>query len=273
MKTTILMDNEAQDDLGCEWGFSALIETDDGASILLDTGASGLFAQNAHALGIDLAQVDYAVLSHAHFDHADGFETFFDANDHAPLLLQDACEENCYSDAKGPMTYIGIKPGLMGRHADRIRRLEAGEVVQFAPGCWLVPHSTPGLDDIGARENLYLQHADIMFADGFYHEQSLVIETRRGLVVYSSCSHGGVENIINEVRAAFDGRPIIALVGGLHLFLRSSDEVRALAARIRDLGLEKVYTGHCTGDEALAVLQEELGSMVEPTRAGLAFEL
>ena len=46
MKTTILVDNDAQEGLGCEWGFSALIETD-GATILLDSGASGLFAQNA----------------------------------------------------------------------------------------------------------------------------------------------------------------------------------------------------------------------------------
>ena len=74
MKTTILVDNDAQEGLGCEWGFSALIETD-GAIILLDSGASGLFAQNAQALGIDLADVDYCVLSHAHFDHADGFGT------------------------------------------------------------------------------------------------------------------------------------------------------------------------------------------------------
>ena len=92
MKTTILTDNCAAGGLDCEWGFSALIEANN-VKILLDAGASGLFAQNARELGIDLADVDYCVLSHAHFDHADGFPTFFEINDHAPLLVQDACEE------------------------------------------------------------------------------------------------------------------------------------------------------------------------------------
>lgn len=58
-------------------------------------GRIGLFAQNAQALGIDLSDVDYCVLSHAHYDHADGFGDFFAINDHAPLLIQDACEEVC----------------------------------------------------------------------------------------------------------------------------------------------------------------------------------
>lgn len=272
MKTTILTDNTAADGLGCEWGFAALIEAND-ANILLDAGASGLFAQNAHELGIDLAAVDYAVLSHAHFDHADGLDDFFSLNDHAPLLIQDACEEDCYSDAKGDMAYIGIRRGLLGEHAGRIRRVPRNEVVEFAPGAWLLGHTTEGLEAIGEREHLYRKAGDTLTNDGFAHEQSLVVETPRGLVVYNSCSHGGIETIIAEVRAAFPGRPIIALVGGLHLFMRSDDEVRALAATIGELGVEKVYTGHCTGEAALGILQEELPGIVEKTYAGQSFEL
>ena len=41
----------------------------------------------------------------------------------------------------------------------------------------------------------------------------------------------------------------------------------------RDLGIEKMYTGHCTGDRALEVLQEELLGVVEPFCAGQVFEL
>ena len=96
------MDNTAQDGLESEWGFAALIEiaqlkanlntysnthldshssANPNASgstvILLDSGASPLFIQNAAALGIDLSRVNLAVLSHAHYDHANGFEAFW----------------------------------------------------------------------------------------------------------------------------------------------------------------------------------------------------
>lgn len=270
MKTTILVDNDAQEGLGCEWGFSALIETD-GATILLDSGASGLFAQNAQALGIDLADVDYCVLSHAHFDHADGFGDFFAINDHAPLLIRSSCEETCWSDAKGDMKYIGIQRGLLEQQALRIERVDG--TLQFAPGAWLLGHDAEGLEAIGEREHLYLKTDDGLVGDGFAHEQSLIIETPEGLVIFNSCSHGGIETIINEARAAFPGKPIRALVGGLHLFLREDDEVRALAQTIRELGIDKIYTGHCTGEHALEILQEELPDIVEATYAGQVFEL
>lgn len=270
MKTTILVDNDAREGLGCEWGFSALIEADD-ATILLDTGASPLFADNARELGIDLQDVDVAVLSHAHFDHADGFGAFFELNDHAPLYLQEACDETCWSDAKGAMAYIGVQQGLMDEYSERLKRVSAP--TQIAPRAWLVPHSTEGLDAIGAREHLYLKQDDEMIPDDFAHEQSLVFDTSQGLIIFNSCSHGGIETIINEARAVFPEKPIRALVGGLHLFLREDDEVRKLAATIRDLGIEKVHTGHCTGERALEVLQEELPETIEAMFAGQSFEL
>ena len=48
--------------------------------------------------------------------------------------------------------------------------------------------------------------------------------------------------------------------------------MRALAARIRKTGIEEIYTGHCTGSHALAILQEELGEMVRPIQVGLTME-
>ena len=76
LEMTVLIDNVAEEPLAGEWGLSILIIAD-GRKILLDTGSSGLFARNADYLGIDLGSVDIGVLSHAHYDHADGMETFF----------------------------------------------------------------------------------------------------------------------------------------------------------------------------------------------------
>ena len=70
--------------------------------------------------------------------------------------------------------------------------------------------------------------------DNFCHEQSLVIEAEDGLVIFNSCSHGGVVNIINEVKAAYPTKKIKALVGGFHIFKRPEREIRKLASMIKE---------------------------------------
>ena len=80
---------------------------------LLDTGASDTFSANAHQLGINLADIDIAFLSHAHYDHAGGFETFFKENEKAPVYLQDTSAENCYYRPDNTDRYIGIPTHLL----------------------------------------------------------------------------------------------------------------------------------------------------------------
>ena len=64
MRATVLVDNIGNDTIQGEWGLSFYIEYGD-RKLLLDAGASGLFAENAQKLGLSLEEVDYAVLSHA----------------------------------------------------------------------------------------------------------------------------------------------------------------------------------------------------------------
>lgn len=58
---------------GCvhEHGLCLYIETAR-HTLLMDTGATGAFADNAATLGLDLTRVDTVVLSHGHYDHAGG---------------------------------------------------------------------------------------------------------------------------------------------------------------------------------------------------------
>jgi len=108
MKATILIDNLTKGSLVPEWGLSIYIEYN-GHKILLDTGASGRFARNAENLGIDLASVELGVLSHAHYDHADGMAAFFACNAHAPFYLRAGSAENCYGKRWIFHKYIGIR--------------------------------------------------------------------------------------------------------------------------------------------------------------------
>ena len=280
MRATVLVDNIKGCGLKGEWGLCVYIEYEDKV-VLLDTGASDLFVRNAKKLGLDLEKVDFAVLSHAHFDHADGMRPFFEINKKAPFYLQKGTEENCYEKIWLYRKYIGIPRGILREAGERIRFTEGK--FQICPGVWLLPHTTPGLEAVGRRNHMYLRSSENggeetdrggrkWRPDDFSHEQSLVFDAEDGLVIFNSCSHGGADNIINEVKAAFPGEKIKAIIGGFHLYTRKADEVRELACSIKATGIQQVYTGHCTGGRAFAVLKEELGDMVHQLSCGLVVE-
>lgn len=273
MRLTILVDNQAGCGLQGEWGLSALVEQGE-VTVLLDAGATELFAVNAQELGVDLDRVDAAVLSHAHFDHAGGMAAFFARNAHAPFYVQRSCGEDCYAEHPGKeLEYIGVPRGVLSAYASRIVRV--GERVQVAPGFWLLGHSTPGLEEVGRASHMLAGPVDDLRPDDFSHEQSLVVELESGgIAVFNSCCHAGADVVVREAQQAWPGQRVRAVVGGFHLYETPRDQVRDFARRLGETGVELVVTGHCTGPDALDVLTRELGAdVVKPMSCGLVLEL
>ncbi len=266
MLAKVLIDNIAKNPLKSEWGLCIHIETKD-KNILLDTGASGKFIENAKKMGVDIENVDFGVLSHAHYDHSDGMGDFFKVNSKADFYLRKSASENCYGRRFIFSRYIGIQKGLTNQFNSRIKYAEG--TVKLADGVYLLPHTTPNLELIGKKAGMFLKENKKWVPDNFFHEQSLVIKTEKGLVIFNSCCHGGADNIITEVSEVFPDEHIYALIGGFHLYRSSESEVRALAERIKATGIEKIYTGHCTGDKAFAILSEELKEKAVQLRVGL----
>ena len=130
MQITALVDNISyEQDLGAEHGLSLYIET--GAhKILFDMGQTELFAENAEKLGIDLADVDMAVLSHGHYDHGGGLRRFLQINQKAPVYLSRYAFNLLYH---GPVKYIGLDQSireevtLTGRLRYTPEQMEIGE--------------------------------------------------------------------------------------------------------------------------------------------------
>lgn len=268
MKTelTVIVDNGAGCGLQGEWGLSILAEYGD-RQILLDTGASTLFLTNLKALGFNVRRIDFGVLSHAHYDHANGIPAFFRQNENAIFYLRQGTAPNCYAKKAIFRKYIGIPRRMTASYPERIEFAEG--CFQPCEGVWLIPHSTPGLSEIGRRERMYRREGIRWAPDDFSHEQSLVLETDRGLVILNSCSHGGVPNILREVREALPDKPIYGIIGGFHLFNKPEAEIRALGRELREAGLNYVCTGHCTKDRAYGLLKQELGERLEQLRVGL----
>ena len=89
IKITTLVENSVYGKgLQGEHGLSLLVDTGE-HRLLFDTGASDLFIRNAGALGIDLDDVDFLVLSHGHRDHTGGLHHFLAMNHKSEGDLQE----------------------------------------------------------------------------------------------------------------------------------------------------------------------------------------
>lgn len=268
LKVTVLSENTGCDGCPGEHGLSLYIEKD-GHRILLDAGQSPLFAMNAKTMGIALEDVNIAVLSHAHYDHADGFATFFEENNKAMLYVREEAGECFYSQHEAGLKYIGPKRGLLTENKDRIVYVKEAVYQISDTDLFLVAHDAKGLSAIGEKAKLYQKVNGELLADDFAHEQTLVLETGKGLVICNSCSHAGPANVLAEVKRVKNGIPVYAYIGGFHLSKYSDSDVYAFAETLQGSEIARIITGHCTGERALEILQEKLGDRVEAMHAGM----
>lgn len=271
MKTvmSVVIDNKACNGLKGEWGLSIVVDYK-GKKILVDAGASDLFIDNMAKLNIDIRDIDYAMLSHAHFDHANGIPAFFKKNDKAKFYIRETTKDNCYAKRLFFYKYIGIPKRMMDEYADRIE-VVSGDY-KLMDGVYLLPHKTANLENIGKKEKMYLKTDNGYVFDNFAHEQSLVVDTDKGLVIINSCSHGGAVNIINEVKNTFKDKHIYGIIGGFHLYNKKDAEVLEVAECIKNTGIEFVCTGHCTEERAYNILKGVLKDKLIQLHSGLIME-
>lgn len=278
MRIVTLIENQTENELACEHGLSFYVEYND-KKYLLDAGQSELFLANAEKLGIDLSQVDCAVLSHAHYDHAGGFAAFAQANRHAAVYMQRAAENACYCEKAEGVKDIGIPQSVRDKLKGRICYVDGDTMID--EGVHLIAHHTEGLSERGKMMHMYMQVQGEKKYDDFSHEQSLVFEVPEGLVVFNSCCHGGVDLILEEVENAFPKKTIVALFGGFHLMgsdgpdsMRESErQVHDLAEKLLSMQVEKLYTGHCTGTCAFPILKKVLRDKLELLVTGSTIEI
>jgi len=213
-----------------DWGFSALVRYN-GKTILFDTGNSAAgFEHNVKALGVDLKQVDIAVLSHRHYDHISGFDYMLKVKPAVKAYLpadealgapfrytfsKDTKEslaglppEQLYFGGK--TNAIDYKPGprFPGANAEFVSASR-----EIAPGVHLIVTQSVMMGDFSAYPPSEPGHPDLA---GF-PELSLALKTEKGIVLITGCSHSKVEEIIRATKQ-YLGRPIELVEGGFHMF-------------------------------------------------------
>ena len=229
------------------WGYSALVRYN-GRTILFDGGTSArVLEHNARTYGVDLRDIDLAVLSHAHGDHTAGLDYLLEVNPSVPLFVPQ--DGYLGYDVQEGREY---HPGYRYR-TDSLRFVSAN--LELETGVRLIFTTSPHTGYFSR----YPPNQDEPRLMGL-PELSLALETESGeLVVISGCSHSGIERIVEEAMRATDA-DVALVTGGFHLGPYSRETILELAHTMKDeLGVRSVAPTHCTGDVGMAVFQEVYG--------------
>ncbi len=271
MKITMLVENTTiMDTIGAQHGLSLLIEVRD-TRILFDMGSNDLFAKNASVLGIDLASVDLAVLSHGHWDHGGGIKAFFALNDHAPLYVRRGAFGPYYSlHDDGVYHWAGLDQALAAH--ERIIVTDGGR--SLGEGITLFGdvadiHGLPW-----GNQTLFEEVGEEYVVDSFFHEQYLAIEEGETLVLITGCSHRGIANILEAVHTRWNRWPDV-VIGGFHLMDYTQDDEAELQRIAEYLLSTKAtfHTCHCTGEESYAVLKRIMGESLHWASGAMTYTI
>lgn len=269
MKVTVLVENtqlEDRGDLQAEHGLSLHIERQ-GQQILFDTGASDALIGNAERLGVDLAAVDLAIVSHHHYDHGGGLAQFLEMNSRAKVYLRRHDATDFYFRALGGLLKrpIGLDRTLFDTYLDRFEFVD--QPTEIAPDIFILTEIGQPYPEPKGNRYLFVEREGNRSLDSFDHELVAVLRQEDGLVVLTGCSHRGILNMVDAVTRQFEGIPIKAVFGGFHLVsIPILNLMAGSKAEVEDIGREmlgypiaKTYTGHCTGAKAYRVLKGVMG--------------
>lgn len=243
MKISVLCENTSKKpNIASEHGLSLFIETEK-HNILFDMGQTDLFLKNATLLNIDLKTVDIAILSHGHYDHGGGLETFLSLNDKAKIYInRDAFGDYYNADGK----YIGLD-----------KTLSENERIVFTDGYYKIDEET---EIVCANEKsciypiepdgLTVKIDGALSPETFLHEQYLSITENRKKTLISGCSHKGVLNIVNRFMPD-------VFVGGFHFMKKSPTSLSEKANVLAEFDVD-YHTCHCTGIDQFEFLKNIL---------------
>lgn len=217
MDITIVYDNFAyESELTMNWGFACVVNGLE-KTILFDTGTKGnILLENMKKLGIDPKRIDMIVLSHIHDDHTGGLNDFLAENSDVSVVMPKSFPEKFKREVS--------KSGAENIQIEEHRELLDGV---FSTG------------EMGSK----------------IIEQSLYLETEKGVVLITGCAHPGIIEIVETVKSLSD-KPIYLALGGIHLYRKSEADARAIVQTLKELEIQYIAPTHCSGKDARRFCRE-----------------
>ena len=229
-------------------------------SVMFDTGQSDLLLANAGLLGLDLRQLEAIVLSHGHYDHCGGLKAVRSLAPHTKLHLHPAAPAAKFSTNKEGVTrYIGMPDAARETIRSAAGTVWTGELTEVVPGLFAtgeIPRQTD-FEDVGGR---FFLDAAGRHPDPLLDDQALFFESREGVVVVLGCAHAGVVNTLLHVEHLTGGKPIHAVLGGMHLLNASPERMQKTLAALAQRDIRLLVPVHCTGWPATPSLWNQFGN-------------
>lgn len=272
MKVTSLVENTSRRGLPVEHGLSLHIQLDDGRQVLFDMGQRRLFGDNAKRLGIRLADVDVAIVSHGHYDHGGGLRAFLELNEKAKVYIHRHAFDPHYSLRENGLRYIGIEPEL----AIHERVVLCGEETRIAEDMVLFAGVDGQYLKPAGNRLLFGPEKDVN--DDFRHEQSLIVKEKEKTALFAGCAHGGIVNIIRKgIHVA--GSAFTHVFAGMHLVKSGLSEeeeaafIHSLAQELTTYPCCHYFTMHCTGAAQYSMLSGEMDNAISYMACGDCVEI
>lgn len=262
LKITTLIENNPDDmkEFMNEHGLSLYIEANR-TKILFDTGQTGDFIENAKKLNEDLSNLEYIIISHGHYDHSGGLRKLVSMLNKYPKLIvgEEFFEPKYKKTVNQTYKYIGNPFDYEYLLSHNIFTEKIKDDVFYLTDSIMVFHHFPKGNDFEKRnENFYVKKNKVYVHDDFEDEIVLGISISKGVVVIVGCSHVGIVNILKTIMKKTD-LPIYAVIGGTHLIEADEIRIQKTIEELRKMNLEFIGVSHCTGEESIKKIQEELG--------------
>jgi 7,8-dihydropterin-6-yl-methyl-4-(beta-D-ribofuranosyl)aminobenzene 5'-phosphate synthase len=241
--------------------------------------------RNGPKLGIAFGEIEAAMLSHGHWDHAGGipkalaFIRAANGGREVPLYLH----PGMFRERGGRQPDGGVFPMDRVPAPDEWAAMGAAPVVTDQPALlfddtlWIsgeIPRRTPyerGLPGQVARD---AEGSAWEWDELLMDERFCAVHVRgRGLVVFSACSHAGIVNVLHAARESFPGIPLLAAMGGFHLSGENEAIIPETVADLAGFDLPLLIPAHCTGWRAVNALERAFGERVVPAAVGKLFTL
>lgn len=196
------------------WGFATLIKTSE-EQILFDTGGNAdVLLSNMKKLKIAPESIDKVFLSHKHGDHVGGLKGFLEQNNNVTVYI----------------------PGSFPNSIKKMILKQGAEYTEIS-GPQKISKSAYSTGELTGPPT----------------EQSLVINTKKGIVVITGCAHPGIVRIVAKAKEIMKADRVFLVGGGFHKPSLSTIQ------KFREIKVQKAAPSHCTGDKVRKAFEEEYG--------------